>query len=321
MKIIDYEQLQACLYLRIPPADFMAHDCSPLLDEEIQAKIARDLVDIAATNSYYVRLFLARYVRLLELKSAVIDELYELYCEPGILSAQELPPTAADVLTYSVDSEGAFVAIRETPRIISGAGTTGLRTWEAALFLLNYLNNSPTFRHFLKDKRVLELGTGTGLVSLALLNDYTRHQFKSITLTDGDSALLEKLPETFKLNKILSELQVDVRQLIWGEEENNIENVDVLVAADVTYDSLVVPQLCITLARFFTGGATVAYVAATIRNEATIEVWESELNSRFHWNVCEALAIPHQSNLKCWFRQGTPEIRVYEITGNKHEEK
>ncbi|KAM9939347.1 hypothetical protein OXX80_001173 [Metschnikowia pulcherrima] len=322
MKTIDYAQLQACLYSRIPPLDFMAHDCSSILDEETQEKVAGDLMGIAETNCYYVRLFLAQYVRMLEKNSAVIDSLYELYCEPRILGAQELPATSEDLLRYAIDSSGAYVTIKETPRVISGAGTTGLRTWEAALFLSNYFNKMGDTRRIFDAKNVLELGTGTGLVSLALLHNYRFHNFRSITLTDGDSALLEKLPETLRLNQLPPEVPVHVRQLIWGEDdihenetadETSSDCVDVIVAADVTYDASVVPQLCDTLARHFRKGATVAYVAATIRNSNTIEVWEQQLLERFSWTVCADEKNPHESDLRCWFRKGTPEIRVYEI--------
>ncbi|GEQ67519.1 hypothetical protein JCM33374_g1184 [Metschnikowia sp. JCM 33374] len=318
-KLLNYEQLQACLFSRIPPADFMAHDCSPLLDEETQQKTVSDLLKIAETNAYYIKLFLAQYVRLLEKSASVIDELYELYCEPRILNAQERPPTATDLLQYAVDSKGEYISIRETPRIISGAGTTGLRTWEAALFLSNYLNNLSSSSELLRGKNILELGTGTGLVSLALMKKHTDHGFSSIELTDGDSALLEKLPDAIQLNGLADSVPVKVSQLIWGEQESYQDPkktetiVDVIVAADVTYDASVVPQLCDTLSYFFEGGTSVAYVAATIRNLDTIEVWEKELEDRFSWSVCARLSDPHMSDLRCWFRKGTPEIRLYEI--------
>ncbi|OBA21062.1 hypothetical protein METBIDRAFT_42155 [Metschnikowia bicuspidata var. bicuspidata NRRL YB-4993] len=303
----------------------MAHDISAILDEQSQENVARDLAVIAQSNCFYVKLFLALYVRVLEQRSAVIDALYELYCEPRILSARELPPTAADTLQYSVDAGGETVAIRETPRVISGAGTTGLRTWEAALYMLNYLNNSASFSLISRGKRILELGTGTGLVLLALLKKHSQHQFASIALTDGDSALLENLPATFALNGLPPRVPVNVSQLIWGEELLYSEAsggpgrapADIVVAADVTYDSLVVPSLCDTMAQFFQAGASVAYVAATIRNTATIEVWEAELDRRFSWTICDAVADPHGSELTCWFRRGTPEIRVYEIRGGR----
>lgn len=314
MNPLSYEVVSACLRLRVPVTDFLRND-QAIITEEVQTKLLSDLREIAAFNAFYVKLFLSRYIKILESCTEVTEELYELYCDPAILNSLELPPAASDRLLYVVDDRGTLVEIVETPKIISGAGTTGLRTWEAALYLLNYLNNSCIS---LKGKSIAELGTGTGLVSLALLKNKQRHQLGKVVLTDGDLALVEKLRDTLQLNGVLDE-DVATQTLVWGTTRRNGNAfcqdpplADIVVAADVTYDALVVPQLCETIADFLAQGTQMAIIAATVRNVATVEVWEQELTARFLWGLLHREADPHLCTLP-WFKAGTPEIRIYRI--------
>ncbi|KAL9620460.1 MAG: hypothetical protein Q9160_005045 [Pyrenula sp. 1 TL-2023] len=57
-----------------------------------------------------------------------------------------------------------FIYIQERPNLISCKGTTGVKTWSAALHLGTYLSREG--RHLVTMKRVLELGSGTGLLSI-----------------------------------------------------------------------------------------------------------------------------------------------------------
>lgn len=308
MRTLDYTLVRTCLRQRIPASDFLDHNTSLILNENVQVKICNDLVDIAKLNPYYVKLFLGHYIRLLERSGAVAEAIYELYCDSIILNAKELPPTATDILHYVVQSNGATVAIQESPKLLSGSGTTGLRTWEAAVYLLYYLCE----RDLVHGKLVVELGSGTGLVSLALID-----KVSEITLTDGDSELVGNLRINFDLNGIKGD--VPAKQLLWGT--TNREGSDflqdppsaqVVVAADVTYDSRIVPELCETISDFLDNGTEYALVAATVRNPATNKVWESGL-LRFLWSIVERCENPHLTEMKCWFKNGTPEIRIYKI--------
>lgn len=319
--LLTYPIVRACLNQRIPVTDFLDHDVSAILDDHTQQLLHKQLVEISQSNPFYVKSFLSRYIRILEAQGDVTEGLYELVCDPTILSAQELSPTTTDVLHYAV-GESASVTIQETPKVISGQGTTGLRTWEAALYLLHMLNTPGALPSLpdLAGQRIVELGTGTGLVSLALLKCRDFHQFSEIVLTDGDSALIEKLQSAFLLNDI-SDPTVKTQQLLWGttnpESPDFIQEAptaDIVVAADVTYDKLIVPQLCDTLGDFFAGGTRMALVAATARNLDTLAVWEEEISARFSWSMEGVAEDPHLLELGCWFKKGTPEIRIYKIT-------
>lgn len=318
---LSLSTVKCCLGMRIPPNDFMKYNTSALTPEDVQLKLFPLLETIATSNCYYVKLFLSHYIDILEKSDEpIVDNIYELYCSPRILSATPLPPTATDTLQYVIDEQGNSVSITETPKIISGAGTTGLRTWEAALFLLAFLNWGSLESPKLQGKTVVELGAGTGLVSLGLLKNYDKHKFAKIMVTDGDSALVENLAATLCLNHIDRSL-VETQQLWWGttdphDKDNFVQHPPfghVVVAADVTYDGLVVPLLSSTLKDFFNNGAEVAYVAATVRNTDTLAVWERELLEKFVWSVCCRCGVPHDDSEVAWYRLGTPEIRIYEV--------
>lgn len=314
--------VSCCIGMRVAPNDFMRYDVTSLFPEATQTQLYRTLQSIASTNSFYVKLFLAHYIKLLEnADEPIVDDIYELYCSPRILSATPLPPTATDTLDYVIDGHGNTVSITETPKIISGSGTTGLRTWEAALFLVAFMNGDPATRPDLTGKTVVELGSGTGLVSLGLLKNHTTHKFEKIVLTDGDSAVVENLAATLGQNHMADPQVVDTQQLWWGttdpcDEANFVRDPPfghVVVAADVTYDSRIVALLTTTLGDLFNNGTQVGYVAATVRNTDTIEEWERVLLEGFAWRICSKMDDPHYEAEVGWYRQGTPEIRIYEI--------
>lgn len=302
-----------------------------LQSEETQCTVLHSLQEILPNNAFYVKRFLGEYIKTLEKMAEVDGGLYELFCDPTVLGATELPPTHTDVLEYYAGEDVLPVKIQETPRIISGLGTTGLRTWEAALYLLSFLNRSQG-KIELCGKTVLELGAGTGLVSLSLLRNLARHRLAGLLVTDGNTTLLSNFGETLRLNELQHGEMVKTQQLLWGsstsgklddckqtglsllkEEMADIPKADIVLGADVTYDALVVPLLCETIEEFLSQGTEIVLIAATIRSMDTIKVWEKELNSRFQWTVVEKLEDPHTSELPCWFRKGTPEIRIYEI--------
>ena len=68
-----------------------------------------------------------------------------------------------DIITYAI-KPGIRPKIPETPRLIAH-GTTGHRTWEASLYLCQYLFRQKWLPQL---KNILEIGAGTGLVSTAL---------------------------------------------------------------------------------------------------------------------------------------------------------
>ncbi|KAK6197075.1 putative methyltransferase-domain-containing protein [Scheffersomyces amazonensis] len=292
--------------------------------------------NIIQYNAYYVQLFLKRFISLIEKQNEeVAENIYELFCSPEVLSSKELDPTVADVLQYPLDGFDAkqrstSIIIKETPRLISGINTTGLRTWEAALFLSNYLNDKSLCQYDFKNKTILELGAGTGLLSLSLLK--TREDLSRIILTDGSLAVFDNFENTLKLNGMSHSDKFKCQQLLWGttnEQEPETFNqlppssIDMLVASDVTYDSRLHDLLCSTIHDFFSHSNTkIAIIAATVRNDTSNNLWEDKLNKWFgsddsrQWSIKYKHGNPEEIDSMIRFRKGTPEIRIYEITNN-----
>lgn len=224
------------------------------------------------------------------------ENLLELYTEllsRSSSAASPLDPEASrSYVTYIFPPSpfngveiGLPVTLHESRNIISGAGTTGLRTWEAALALSEYLicthlqsiykNTAftPTIegvgRVMRASDRVLELGAGTGLVSIVA----ARLGAPKVLATDGDSMVCEALAKNVGLNGV-NEI-VTVRKRLWGDEIDMDENFDLVVGADVTYDATVISYLIKELERLFAKNPHIRVViSATIRNEDTFVTFE-----------------------------------------------
>lgn len=145
-----------------------------------------------------------------------------------------LPPVPDPDLDYR---EEPTITILERRHLISGALTTGFRTWEAALHLSSYLL-TPEGRSVIGGKSVLELGAGTGLLAILAAKHLNA---KHVTTTDGDEGVVEALKENLFLNGLDDEQKVNSSVLRWGqglrgtwvEEDCEAFPYDVVVGADI----------------------------------------------------------------------------------------
>lgn len=186
-------------------------------------------------------------------KQEIHESLLELYTEllsrPSSFSALDIGAAGGYVTyvlplsPYSGREIGQPVTLQESRNIISGQGTTGLRTWEAALALSEYLicthlewiyKNTPFAaavegcgRILQQTDSVLELGAGTGLVSVVA----ARLGASNVLATDGSSNVCETLLGNVKLNGVND--VVTVRQRLWGGEVEADERFDLVLGADV----------------------------------------------------------------------------------------
>ncbi|KAL2263908.1 hypothetical protein VTK26DRAFT_4468 [Humicola hyalothermophila] len=209
----------------------------------------------------------------------LMSALTELLSQPlpdEIIAAQQRCYVTYHLSLLQAESavEDPNICLLESRHLISAAGTTGLRTWEAALHLGQYLCRNPSL---VKDKCILELGTGTGYLAV-LCAKYLGSDH--VIASDGSDEVVDKVSDSFFLNGLQESDKASAKELKWGhalvgtEEQawNGGRTVDVVLGADITYDVSVIPALVATLeelAGLFPGVSIL--IAATERNRATFE--------------------------------------------------
>ncbi|KAF2763371.1 hypothetical protein EJ05DRAFT_534728 [Pseudovirgaria hyperparasitica] len=166
------------------------------------------------------------------------------------------------------------VTLLESRAVISGSGTTGLRTWEAALHLGAYLTTREG-QAYVKDKTIMELGAGTGLVSILAAKHLGA---KRVVATDGVEIVVDAIRDNLFLNGLDDSGRIEAAALKWGSpsamgamgEDYAVAELDVVVGADVS----VIPALVSTIGRLMEWRPELqVLMAATIRNEATFEAF------------------------------------------------
>lgn len=129
------------------------------------------------------------------------------------------------------------VTLLESRSVISSSGTTGLRTWEAALLLGQFLS-SEVGRPLVQKKRVFELGAGTGMLSILCAKHL---DVAGVVSTDGDEAVVDAIKTNVFLNELDASQTVNTAALKWGRpvdgstflEDYGMDVPEVLLGADV----------------------------------------------------------------------------------------
>ncbi|KAH8171249.1 lysine methyltransferase domain-containing protein [Sarocladium implicatum] len=172
-----------------------------------------------------------------------------------------------------------YVTMLENRSLLSAGGTTGLRTWEASLHLGQYLCENPSV---VQGKRLLELGAGTGYLSI-ICAKYLGAEH--IMATDGSDDVVNNMPDNFFLNDLQGSDCITATPLNFGwalvgtEEEkwNGGRPLDVVLGADITYDKSVIRPLVSTFEELFMlYPQTEIYISATQRNHDTFQAFLDE---------------------------------------------
>ncbi|CCH59441.1 hypothetical protein TBLA_0B06150 [Henningerozyma blattae CBS 6284] len=241
-------------------------------------------------NPYYYKKVIKILIDQME-KCDTIDEeigewLYEEYVKlisEDTKVKQALNPTFKDIVRYEFGNERLKIEMEETPNVISGNGTTGLRTWEAALYMILYLLEHPVRGN------VVEIGAGTGMVSIGIMKMQGQN-ISSVLVTDGDEYVANKqLPKNFQLNGIVDDTRVKFQKIRWNEDHlvnGDGPNVDYLVGADVTYDVSVLDDLVCCIEEIMAEGVRECLISATRRNPETLLEFERLLVANgLQWEV------------------------------------
>eukprot|EP00040_Diaphanoeca_grandis_P032566 m.197606 g.197606 ORF g.197606 m.197606 type:complete len:226 (+) comp32663_c1_seq2:310-987(+) len=135
---------------------------------------------------------------------------------------------------------GKLVVIHQQPQVeIDRHKNTGMILWDAAYVLARYIETHHA--HRIRDRRCIELGSGTGLVGIvaAVLGG-------NVTLTD----MAEQLPLLRKNANDMHDKDKDigdrihVHELGWGNDVSHINApFDVVVASEIVYDLDALPAL------------------------------------------------------------------------------
>ncbi|KAK4121181.1 hypothetical protein N657DRAFT_682842 [Parathielavia appendiculata] len=302
-----------------------------IVQETIYERVFSDTVTLRPPRRYQVRILKELIARI----EGSIEDWDEhgisnnlTFALSNLLSQPLLSETDAaqqrDYVTYHLSLlHGQSTAV-ETPRIhllesrslISAAGTTGLRTWEAALHLGQYLCIDPSL---VKNKRVLELGVGTGYLSV-LCAKYLGSGH--VIASDGSVEVVNHLSDSFFLNGLQGSPKVSAMQLNWGHAlvgtplgEMEGGGLDTILGADITYDVSVIPALVATLeelAILFPGLAVL--IAATERNLATFESFLAVCAKRGFAVSHESFPVPPRSKQNGPFYSDESPIHICKLT-------
>ncbi|EDQ91574.1 uncharacterized protein MONBRDRAFT_6463 [Monosiga brevicollis MX1] len=178
-------------------------------------------------------------------------------------------------------------------------GTTGLRTWDAAVMLANHLCDtlcsSPARTCPTGPSSILELGAGTGVVGLLLAGTLNKQWHPKdaqpcVVLTDYHEAVLANLTRNADLNWTLQpEPRPTCASIDWRNPMPahlaRPEGYDWVVAADVVFDPQLLPDLLDTILAAL-GSKSRAFIATTVRNPDTFATWCNLLESHPDLVVC-----------------------------------
>ncbi|KAF2742880.1 hypothetical protein M011DRAFT_255117 [Sporormia fimetaria CBS 119925] len=337
------EILRRQYFQLVDPAQLRWADIQTLKSPDVQAWIYShffnpDHVTYAPPERYQLRV-LKQLVGKLEAaitdpeEDEISDDLMSTFSElvTASLPSESTSAQQKAYVTYSYPLQGhdgdstqtGSVTLLEARSVISGAGTTGLRTWEAALLMGSFLVSGKG-RNLLRGRRVLELGAGTGMLSI-LCAKYL--EMSGILATDGDEAVVDAIKTNFFLNGLTGESKsgpiVRTAALKWGRhltqhtfaEDHGIELPDVILGADVTYDRSVIPALVATMRQFFEASPAIqVLISATIRNTDTFEAFLNACRrNQFDMELLDFALVPEPAQEGPFYPTSTP-IPIWRIT-------
>ncbi|XP_060262031.1 protein-lysine N-methyltransferase EEF2KMT isoform X2 [Ovis aries] len=203
---------------------------SELLLDILQKTVKHPLCVKHPPSVKYSRSFLSELIRKHEaVHTEPSDELYQALAE--VLTAEEPTHCHRSYLLPSGDS----VTLCESTAIVSH-GTTGLVTWNAALYLAEWaVENPAVFTH----RTALELGSGAGLTGLAICKTCRPRAY---VFSDCHSRVLEQLRGNVLLNGFSLEPSIDAWAQHPGPHTPEAERPRVAVA-QLDWDTVTAPQL------------------------------------------------------------------------------
>ncbi|OXV05938.1 hypothetical protein Egran_06295 [Elaphomyces granulatus] len=145
----------------------------------------------------------------------ILDDLFrcwsDLSTRPQLsaLDAAQKPSYVRYTAPNVVDSRDCRTVVTlESRGLILSSGTTGFRTWEAALHLGTFLC-TPEGESIVRGKRVIELGAGTGFLSMFCAKHLGAD---GVLVTDRNPALISTIDDCVAYNHVSNN---KIRSAIW----------------------------------------------------------------------------------------------------------
>jgi predicted nicotinamide N-methyase len=197
------------------------------------------------------------------------------------------PVPASDGVPSEEHRSNRTITTSESRGLILSAGTTGFRTWEAALHLGSFLS-TPAGQALVRGNRVIELGAGTGFLSMFCAKHLG---VQSVVATDREPALIESIRDCMRRNELDpavfqpaiwewgTPLSLTQSELEEGEGDAAVSGsgdlaFDVALGADLIYDVDLVPLLVSTLRDLFENYHLREFIiSATLRNQDTFQTF------------------------------------------------
>ncbi|MCJ1476459.1 hypothetical protein MMC13_005125 [Lambiella insularis] len=250
-------------------------------------------------------------------------------CLAQLMTENQVPESVAaqkmSYVTYTaplVSLNPPTVTTLEARSLLAAGGTTGLRTWEAALHLGTYLSSAEG-RTFVQGKRIIELGAGTGFLSMLCSKHLGAEHVLS---TDGSGEVVDGIVSNVFLNGLGRNLKIDSRVLKWGytpvdgilDRRNGARNFELVLGADITFDERLILPLVSTLSELFENKTLLkGLISATVRNQHTLDLFETACQAKnFTIQDISFLCPPQEDQIGFFHSTKTP-IRLYMLTGTR----
>ncbi|XP_035510574.1 protein-lysine N-methyltransferase EEF2KMT isoform X2 [Morone saxatilis] len=247
--------------------DLESNKSSDLISDILKQTCLHSLCRKFPPSVRFRRLFLSELIRREAADCDPLDELYDALAE--VVGAED---TAECYKSYLLPS-GDAVSLLENVALIS-EGTTGLVTWEAALYLAEWALDH---RQVFTGRTVLELGSGVGLSGITICRSCSPRRF---VFSDCHPRVLQALRSNVELNG-LTPPSVGVEEVDWtAASEEQLERIgaDVVIAADVVYDPDIAGSLVKLLSRILRGSSPEVFVCSTVRNQETYGGFKQQLD-------------------------------------------
>ncbi|GJQ15724.1 hypothetical protein GpartN1_g7515.t1 [Galdieria partita] len=168
-----------------------------------------------------------------------------------------------------------------TSKTSKDPGDTGCTLWDSSLVLAQLVLNKP---EWIKDKRVVELGSGIGLLGILI----SLLGARQTTLSDLDSTMTLLQGNIAKNKHLLGNRDIQVIPIHWGDEmvlqQPRLQNTEVVVCSDLVYRMEAVQPLVTTLCKLCHLETKILFAQDNHRPEVT-KTWERTMQPYFHYHT------------------------------------